>query len=98
MRPPWIYACTRVAHAIRNRHLSCQDGYQDDHNAAIGIVLEVKASGWCKVQWSTGIQETYRTGADGGMYDVIPFDKTVWEIEHPPPLPPVLHKARNPKL
>lgn len=106
----------------------CQDGYADDHVAALGLVLEVKQNGWCKIRWMTGVQvcifsahararalsqphtayrqvalglkstrcvlqETYRTGADGGRYDVIPYDAEAWRTAHPPPSEPEVKPA-----
>ena len=49
-----------------------QDGSDEDGAgrllgaAARGVVVEVKGTGWCKVRWATGIQETYRAGAEDG--------------------------------
>ena len=49
-----------------------QDGSNEDGagrllgEAARGVVVEVKGTGWCKVRWATGIQETYRAGAEDG--------------------------------
>lgn len=33
-------------------------------------------------------QETYRTGADGGKYDVVPYDAAEWLAAHPAPPEP----------
>lgn len=115
-----------------------QDGYAGDHRAAIGLVLQVKRTGWCTVQWASGVQvlsslarplaaslspmtistpahlltmpvfvnprspqETYRTGADDGKYDVVPYDAAEWLAAHPAPpepepapVPPGLRAAR----
>lgn len=50
-----------------------QDGYDELTGVpSEGVVLEIKSTGWCKVRWPTGIQETYRAGAEGGKYDVVP--------------------------
>jgi hypothetical protein len=52
-----------------------QDGFDEDSGVpAVGVVLAMKGSGWCKVRWASSIQETYRVGAEGGKYDVIPLD------------------------
>ena len=38
-----------------------QDGFAGDHRAAVGLVLEVKGTGWCKVLWASGLQVLFCT-------------------------------------
>ena len=59
-----------------------QDGFEEGERvAAIGVVVEVRSNGWCKVRWRrTSMLETYRAGID-----VVPYSEAAWLQEHPVP-------------
>jgi len=33
-----------------------QDGYEGNHIPAIGVVLEIRQTGWVKLRWQSGVQ------------------------------------------
>jgi len=57
---------SRVMGLVVGAHARGMGSGQVSGEAPSGVVVEVKGTGWCKVRWSTGVQETYRAGAEGG--------------------------------